>query len=536
MALSAELIQQLRSKAGLADLPTQPTLVNKTSSVPQSGLSQDHINGLRQKFGLDPLPDTNPPADKEFSSGVPGFIRDVGNQGMSFVNSVVEGAGRGLGNAASAIQKPIAGAADYLGNLTTELTGAPNFFNDISSQLNEATDQNSTLNTASQQRQEAVRQKLGGNKTASDVGGFVGEALPSIALTAPIAPETTLPKTLAEGINLFGKSLASTAAIKQLSSAGNSSASLKDYGLGAVLDVLAPTLGSVLKGVGNEITASALKRTPAKVAQDVKQGLNVGEAMNKNIGPSLTKSSLVGKISNVISDASDKLDNLIQKTQQATNYSSKPANLVSDLTNVVQKADGGEIFKGLGRKERQRAQKVIMDKALGFLDSLPEVATLPEYQAAKKSIGQSLGDKGFFEKLFADKLTKIGDQTNKAIYNQTKTLIEDKVPGAKALNEFMAPLLSAKKSLKKSPGYLRTVISQLVGAGAAVQGSGGISAAVSDPSSFLKKFVAGELLFQLSMGTPGRTGTGKVLYETGKKIKNTAVQQGLKQLQQKQYP
>lgn len=501
------LPQQTGASEGLLQGPVMPAQVAAQQGRQQDVISDVLEERVQEEATLRPQQATAGKRNVE-------EVSRTGREIASGLESFKEGVSRGLLSASELPQKAVAGAA-------RALVGE----NPVTSGIEEGLGLGERAKELSKQRATEFTEELQASPTAAEITGAVGEFAPSIAATAPIAPAATLPRTGIQALKFLGRSLGATTAIEGLTE--GQLPTLEDITLGAGIDVFLPLSGELAgKGAGL-IGESLLKRTPTELAIDATRGFDLGKRLSETVGPRFTRKQLITAVNDNIATVSKELDDAIAIAEKSftPRKAEEIANIALDSTDAIKKT-----FGNLGLEEAKRMENAMLDKALGFIQSNPGDLGLSEIQGLKKEVGQGLQSRNFFTKLFQqpDKVIQAGDAVNNKIREELARTINQNVPGAEEANRILSELITVRKGLEKDSNFTRRLFTNIVGAGFASGGAGGIDEAMNNPLNFAKNFIIGGMIFNGLNRTFPKSTSMSALEQASKGLKSATTRQAIK--------
>jgi hypothetical protein len=251
----------------------------------------------------------------------------------------------------------------------------------------------------------------------------------------------------------------------------------------------------------------------------------MGETVTE-FSPTISKKSLEKKMIEKTKKLSEQLDEMIA-AREPSFTKMRPEGITKDINTVIKEQVDPHLFSGLGREEKKLVQAKIDDKVAGFLDDNAGLLGLAEIQEQKKALGATLQKKNFWTKWFQnpDKVIQAGEAVNAAIVSKLRQLIENNVPGARAVNDLLSPLMEAKKIIGRDPALHERAADFILGAVYASSSTGGLDSALNDPSTFFKNFMMGYVISKSLKTTPVVTTLGTIL-RGGEKTAESAFTRG----------
>jgi hypothetical protein len=340
-----------------------------------------------------------------------------------------------------------------------------------------------------------------------------------------------------------GKALQSTKAISQLGSLGKAGAKLvpqiaadigvagaqsggdvktmRDAGLFSLGGgVVGGVAARGLKNFGNFLFLRSVPGTSKQLANDLKKGLDIGEALSKT-GVSFTKGQLLGKVANKINVLTNKVDDAVGAV--GSNLSRSFDEVADDTIKLF---NDKEIASALEATpiNLNEIKTIVTDTVNKYRQLYAGKMLSPaEQHQLKQDIGVGLGrawDKMLSTPIRAEAFTE------SKIYGALNDFLRKNVDGYEALNKQIAPLREATKRAGEKAaysGYLTDVI-------AATFAGGNPQQIFEDPVSYFKGAATGVLLKRGLTSTAAKTIGGTIAKNIGAIVDTPAFYQLIRQI------
>jgi hypothetical protein len=359
-------------------------------------------------------------------------------------------------------------------------------------------------------------------KTAFDIASFAVPATKVSKATTAYNKIRDLSRLKSLGTQVLGQGLtgAGVEATKQgelnkrVATTGAISGAVPVAGLGA---------SKVAKGLKQFAFGKIVPTTITQAGKDVAKGLEIGEAVSRT-GVSVSKKSLMNKISKLTNTLGGKLDDEITKSLKAN---PKKVWTMRDITNTVKK----NILKDSNLHKELGSSPIDVPKVIENIDDVLKQykalygrggLDLKQIQKLKVDLGQALQPQ--YDKAVGA-IAKTKPFTEMALREQLKTTIEKEVPKAKGINKQLAPLYEAMGRLNKKGSYSGYLTDVIIGGAAASQTN-----ILEDPASAMKAFLTSVLIKRGMTSTLAKTLAGTAAKHSEKLLKTPAIQQTIREI------
>ncbi|MFA6560057.1 MAG: hypothetical protein WCT03_26745 [Candidatus Obscuribacterales bacterium] len=323
-----------------------------------------------------------------------------------------------------------------------------------------------------------------------------GGAASNIATKAPkvMSTLTKLPGVAKTALKVLGRAGADVGVATAQS--GGDIQTMKDagaYSIGGSL--VGGAVAKGLKNFGNLLFLRTIPGTPKQLANDLRKGIDIGEALSKT-GVSFTKGQLLGKVAGKINTFTNQVDNLVSG---AGGKSSRTFDEIAD--DAIKLINDQEIGAKLETTPiNVQDVKTVISDTLNKYRKLYAGKTLdPAVQhQLKQDIGVGIGRA--WDKMLTTPIRAEAFAESK-IYSSLNSFLRKNIDGYESLNKQLAPLREATKRVsEKGPysGYLTDVIA------ASMAGSTGGNI-FEDPVGFFKNAISGVLLKRGLTSTAAKT-------------------------------
>jgi hypothetical protein len=305
-------------------------------------------------------------------------------------------------------------------------------------------------------------------------------------------------------------------------SAGQSGGNIKTMADTAKFSLAGGILGHVaargLKNFGNVLFLRTVPGTGKQLANDIKKGIDVGEALSKT-GISLTRGQLLGKVASRVSSLTNKVDEAVGAV--GSKFSRSFDQVATDTENLLKDKDIAKVLEATPinidsvRETVTETLQKYRNKYAG------KVLTAADQHQLKQDIGVGLGrvwDKMLSTPIRAEAFTE------SKIYNALNSFLRENIDGYETLNRQLAPLREGvKRATEKGTysGYLTDVIA------ASLAGSTGGNI-LEDPKGFLESALGGVLIKRGVTSTASKTIIGTLIKKIGSALDTPAFFQFLR--------
>ena len=351
-------------------------------------------------------------------------------------------------------------------------------------------------------------------------GGAVSKAAKAGELAANVSKLGKFGSSVIRNTGRLGSQVVGDVAI----SAGQSGGNIKTMGETAGFSLTGGILGHVaakgLKNLGNVLFLRTVPGTAKQFANDIKKGIDIGEALSKT-GISLTRGQLLGKVASRISSMTNKVDEAVGAV--GNKFSRSFDEIASDTEKLL---NDKEIAKVL------EATPINIDSAREVVTETLEKykarfagkrLTAAEQHQLKQDIGVGLGR--VWDKMLSTPIRAEAFSESK-IYNALNNFLRKNIDDYEKLNRQLAPLREGmKRATEKGPysGYLTDVVA------ASLAGSTGGNI-LEDPKSFLESALGGVLLKRGLTSTASKTIVGTVFKKMSNILDHPAFYQLLRMI------
>lgn len=305
-------------------------------------------------------------------------------------------------------------------------------------------------------------------------------------------------------------------------SSGQSGGDIKTMADAAKFSLAGGVLGHIaargLKNLGNVFFLRSVPGTAKQFANDIKKGIDVGEAISKT-GISLTRGQLLGKVASRISSFTNKVDDAVGAV--GSNFSRSFDEVAIDTEKLLNDKDIGKVLEATPINI-DSVREVVTDTLNKYRQKYAgKFLTAADQHQLKQDIGVGLGrvwDKMLSTPIRAEAFTE------SKIYNALNNFLRENIDGYEKLNRQLAPLREGmKRATEKGPysGYLTDVIA------ASLAGSTGGNI-LEDPKGFLENALGGVLLKRGLTSTASKTITGTLFKKLGSALDTPAFYQFLR--------
>lgn len=427
----------------------------------------------------------------------------------------------GIGNTAKAVTQGLSAYSDA----TSGRTFAPQQYKDaVNAPLNFVGDAAQNTGKWLGSNVENVQKKMGlnTNSGAAQVGGFLGNLAAQVPSMVLGSKATDAIKGANPGFirGLMGDVGGGAIATQGMTAANEGRfADSNELASGGAIDVASNVLGGGLNKLARNAYNKVLGLSRGEAGKLAEKGVDAAKALAEKGYVSASKEGLAKKVGKDVKKMAENLDNLIKKT---TGKKVTAADLVEGVrTKVLQSPKLKPKFGEMASVEKQI--KTALDEFEKTVGNRTKILNLEEVQNLKKKLGNSLS--GMLSRS-GDAKGTAKELVNDVIRDNSKNVIETNVKGAKEINKKMAPLIEAKKVLKKKGDYSGYLTDTLLGSAI----GGGSLASGKDPNEALwdaAKTIAAKRFIQAPIG---RTLRGSVLGKASKIVSSPVTQQFLKNM------
>ena len=333
-------------------------------------------------------------------------------------------------------------------------------------------------------------------------GGWLAKNAPKIAEVAEKAPSvvkfgaSVLGKGASEATEMGAKSLLQTGDVKEAESAAK-------WGMagGAISRVATGALSKL----GDAFYGMAIPSTITEKAKDARKLINTGEAASET-GISASRAGLTKKISDRIKIFGQELERIVGAENK---------NVTRSMDDVIVETEKLIKSKSLG-KEMQLSPIDVTEAEVKIAEVLNQYKTMyggktlnaGELQKLKQDLG--LGLVKVFDKNLATPIRAKG-MAEQELYHSLDKFLDTNINNYQALNEKLAPLLTARGRLQKKGKYSGYITDVMV---AGMVGSTG-GDIMTDPIGFMKNALMGVLVKRGLSSTAAMTTAGTILKSSG---------------------
>jgi hypothetical protein len=292
-------------------------------------------------------------------------------------------------------------------------------------------------------------------------------------------------------------------------SAGQSGGDIKTMTDAAKFSIAGGILGHVaargLKNFGNVLFLRSVPGTTKQFANDIKKGIDVGEALSKT-GISLTRGQLLGKVASRISSLTNKVDEAVGAV--GNKFSRTFDEVAIDTEKLLKDKDIAKVLEATPINI-DSVRETVTDTLQKYREKYAgKVLTAADQHQLKQDIGVGLGrvwDKMLSTPIRAEAFTE------SKVYNALNSFLRENIDEYEKLNRQLAPLREGmKRATEKGPysGYLTDVIA------ASLAGSTGGNI-LEDPKGFLENALGGVLIKRGLTSTASKTISGTLIKKVG---------------------
>lgn len=305
-------------------------------------------------------------------------------------------------------------------------------------------------------------------------------------------------------------------------SAGQSGGDIKTMADAAKFSLAGGVLGHIaargLKNLGNVFFLRSVPGTAKQFANDIKKGIDVGEALSKT-GISLTRGQLLGKVASRISSFTNKVDDAVGAV--GSNFSRSFDEVAIDTEKLLKDKEIGKVLEAT--PINIDSVREVVNETLNKYRSkyAGKTLTAADQHQLKQDIGVGLGR--VWDKMLSTPIRAEAFAESK-IYNALNKFLRENIDEYESLNRQLAPLREGmKRATEKGPysGYLTDVIA------ASLAGSTGGNI-LEDPKGFLENALGGVLLKRGLTSTASKTIAGTLFKKLGSALDTPAFYQFLR--------